>query len=278
MAGRAVRVDELARLRVDPAGDVLPEHPFAEVAEVVLRAPGQRLEGDADRGSWTRRRPASPRRAGVVWGPVSIIGRDFGCAAVSSLAQTGLAAHQFDGRSAVPTRLDLGVAGERTDGDEEAFSSRPATAPRKSRTAPTLTAPLYRLHWKYTGNDTSDSRHAPLPRRRSCPSRRRSRTRLPGGCAEPSVRSHPVIVAAGGLSAGLASRLPPPLPQRRLDGRPRLRIQTDRPVLVPGELGTVATGSGGSTWQISPPSRRSHRAAGGARTGGDLTTAAICAY
>lgn len=38
------------------------------------------------------------------------------------------------------------------------FSPRPAIAPRKSLTAPGVTVPLYRLHWKYTGNDTSDRR------------------------------------------------------------------------------------------------------------------------
>src|SRR5438067_1590196 len=40
------------------------------------------------------------------------------------------------------------------------FSLRPAIAPRKSLTAPGVTAPLYCLHWKYTGNDTSDNRWA----------------------------------------------------------------------------------------------------------------------
>ena len=38
------------------------------------------------------------------------------------------------------------------------FSPRPDIAPRKSRTAEALTAPLYLLHWKYTGKLTRERR------------------------------------------------------------------------------------------------------------------------
>src|SRR6266702_5347346 len=59
---------------------------------------------------------------------------------------------QLNRRSTVPGCLCLGLAGERSRRDQQSFlapaSHRAAEVPHDTG----VTVPLYRLHWKYTGN------------------------------------------------------------------------------------------------------------------------------